>query len=235
MKPANVLLTEEGASKITDFGLAKWVEGSTHHTRTGAILGTPAYMAPEQASGRTAEIGPATGIHAMGAILYECLTGRPPFQGSTIGEVLEQVRSEEAVPPSRPRPKLPCDLETICLKSLAKEPNLRYHSALALALAQDLERFRNGEPILARRQGIVRKLWRKAWRNSVAVSGGLAMASAVIVTAFVAPTALRDRQIVALVRQIDDGLQDDDWSPDHLPKRSPAPGLNASLRKNWIG
>src|SRR5205823_6189821 len=120
LKPANVLLTTDGIPKVTDFGLAKRLEGTVGQTQSGAIVGTPCYMAPEQASGQTKELGPAADVYALGAILYETLTGRPPFQGATTLETLEQVRFQEPVPPGRLQPKLPRDLETICLKCLAK-------------------------------------------------------------------------------------------------------------------
>src|SRR5262249_22561901 len=133
LKPANILLTKDGTPKITDFGLAKRLENASGQTRTGEIMGTPSYMAPEQAEGRLHQIGPATDIHARGAILYDMLTGRPPFQAATVLETLEQVRSQDPVPPRTLQRSLPRDLETICLKCLHKEAPKRYASALALA------------------------------------------------------------------------------------------------------
>jgi serine/threonine-protein kinase len=152
LKPGNVLLAADNTPKIADFGLAKLREAGPeleagYQTETGAILGTPNYMAPEQAQG-SKEIGPAADIHALGAILYETLTGRPPFRAASVLETLEQVRSQEPVTPSRLQPRLPRDLETICLKCLEKEPARRYPSAGALA--DDLGRFLRNEPILAR-------------------------------------------------------------------------------------
>src|SRR5438552_2161644 len=149
LKPANVLLTSDGQPKITDFGLAKRLESDASQTRSGTLMGTPNYMAPEQARGLVHEVGPLADVYALGVILYEMLVGRTPFLGASILDTLQQVRNQEPVPPSRLQPKVPRDLETICLKCLEKEPNKRYASAESLA--EDLRRFRAGEPILARR------------------------------------------------------------------------------------
>src|SRR5207302_1363655 len=130
--------------KIADFGLAKHLSAEPR-TLTGEILGTPSYMAPEQAEGRIRDVGPAADIYSLGAILYECLTGRPPFRGETTLDTLEQVRSQEPVSPSRLQPKLQRDLSTICLQCLQKEPRKRY--ARAADLAEDLRRFLDGRPI----------------------------------------------------------------------------------------
>ena len=122
LKPANVLLTVDGIPKITDFGLAKCLDASSGHTKSGMILGTPGYMAPEQAKGQSSLIGPATDIYALGAILYEMLTGRPPFHAASAQETVQQLLTEEPVSPSRLQPRVSRDLETICLKCLQKEP-----------------------------------------------------------------------------------------------------------------
>ncbi|HVS38219.1 MAG TPA: serine/threonine-protein kinase, partial [Gemmataceae bacterium] len=132
LKPANVLLTEGGTAKITDFGLAKKLDAAGG-TQTGDIVGTPSYMAPEQAAGKTREMGPATDVYALGAILYECLTGRPPFKAATQLDTVLQVVVDEPVPPRRLQSKVPTDLETICLKCLAKQPGRRYGTAAELA------------------------------------------------------------------------------------------------------
>lgn len=147
LKPANVLMTSDGVPKITDFGLAKRLD-VPGQTRTGAVMGTPSYMSPEQAMGKQKEVGPATDIYALGAMLYEFLTGRPPFLAETPMDTLMQVIANDALPPSRLQPKLPRDLETICLKCLHKQPGKRY--ATAQGLADDLGHFLAGEPIMAR-------------------------------------------------------------------------------------
>jgi WD40 repeat protein len=143
----SVLSVVDFEPKITDFGLAKLLLGGVSQTATGAILGTPAYMAPEQAGG-TAPVGPATDVYALGTILYELLTGRPPFLATGVLETLEEVRRQEPVPPRRLVATVPRDLETICLKCLEKDPARRYESALALA--EDLRRYAAGEPVRAR-------------------------------------------------------------------------------------
>jgi tetratricopeptide (TPR) repeat protein/tRNA A-37 threonylcarbamoyl transferase component Bud32 len=134
--------------KITDFGLAKRIDTDIHQTGTGSVLGTPAYMAPEQAAGRNREIGPPADIYALGAILYDLLVGKPPLRGESVVDTLQLVQTVEPVAPRKLQPKVPRDLETICLKCLQKAPASRYASAEALA--DDLRRFLNGEPILAR-------------------------------------------------------------------------------------
>jgi len=169
LTPGNLLLTADGTPKVTDFGLAKLLTGDgPAHTQTGMILGTPSYMAPEQVSGRSSETGPATDVYALGTILYECLTGRPPFKADTPVETLLQVQSMEVVPPTRLLPKVPRDLETICLKCLEKEPRKRYPSAGELA--EDLRRFLADEPIRARRASAVERAWRWCRRNRAVAS-----------------------------------------------------------------
>lgn len=158
LKPSNVLLTASGIPKISDFGLARQMEAETPHTRTGEVLGTPSYMAPEQAEGRPRDIGPATDVYALGAILYELLTGRPPFLAETPIATLQQVLEVEPISPSRLQPGVPRDLATISLKALEKEPARRYPSAAELGA--DLERFLAGKPIQARPASLGLRTWK---------------------------------------------------------------------------
>jgi YD repeat-containing protein len=151
LKPGNVLFSADGTPKISDFGLAKRQQGDPNLTTSGAIVGTPSYMAPEQASGVTKKIGPAADVYALGAILYEMLTGGPPFTAETTWDILLQVMTTDPVPPRQIQPRVPRDLETICLKCLHKEPRRRYASAAELA--DDLERFLQQKTIRARPVG----------------------------------------------------------------------------------
>jgi serine/threonine-protein kinase len=158
LKPANVLLAPDGTPKISDFGLARRMENAALLTQSGVAIGTPSYMAPEQARGQSRAIGPATDVYSLGAILYESLTGRPPFRAETSPETLQQVIYREPVRPSRLNARVPRDLETITLKCLDKEPVRRYPTALALAA--DLRRFLRGEPVAARPLGRLPRLLR---------------------------------------------------------------------------
>jgi WD40 repeat protein len=193
LKPANVLLGPApssssahsslsplpfGTPKITDFGLAKDIREQSGQTQSGAVMGTPNYMAPEQAAGKVKEIGPAADTYALGAILYECLTGRPPFRGDTPWDTVNQVITEDPLPPSRLRRRLPRDLETICLKCLRKEPQKRYASAEALA--DDLRRFLENKPILARPSGAWEWLFKWARRQPMVAALLLTLALVIV-------------------------------------------------------
>ncbi len=203
LKPANVLLQKDESRgmkdepgwadsslilhpssfqpKITDFGLAKLLDDEAANSPTRTLVGTPNYMAPEQAVGQGKPTGPLADVYSLGAILYELLTGRPPFQGKTVFSVLDQVRTRDVVPPGRVAANVPRDLETICLKCLKKDPAQRYASALDLA--EDLRRLQANEPILARPAG----LWERAvkWtqrRPAVAAVAAVTIAAAIVLT-----------------------------------------------------
>jgi hypothetical protein len=163
LKPENVLLTDTGRPKVTDFGLAKHLENDEGKTRTGAILGTPSYMAPEQAAGRSKEVTTAADVYGLGAILYRLLTGRPPFQAESAADTLLQVLGEDPVPPRTLNPDVPRDLEAITLRCLEKPTGRRYPSAGELA--DDLRRFLDGSQTLARPRTTIDRLIHYGKRN----------------------------------------------------------------------
>ncbi|MBC7773073.1 MAG: tetratricopeptide repeat protein [Pyrinomonadaceae bacterium] len=156
LKPANILLTSDGTPKIVDFSLARSFAGDSSLTLSSARVGTPSYMAPEQAMGKAEAFCPSVDIYALGAVLYESLTGRPPFRAETPLETQRQVISEDPAPPSRLNARVPRDLETICLKCLQKDPQRRYPTAAAMG--DDLHRFLRGEPIAARPAGLAERV-----------------------------------------------------------------------------
>ena len=183
LTPSNILVTTDGVPKITDFGLARHLHETGGLTFTGAALGTPGYMAPEQADRRVGEIGPAADVYALGAILYKLLTGRPPFQAETTASTIRQLLFNEPLPVSKLNPSIPRDLETICLKCLSKEPEGRY--ATAASLADDVRRFERGEPIVARPVGRLGRVVQWARRRpalAVALATGMMLAFALVAT-----------------------------------------------------
>jgi len=185
LKPSNILLDARGEPHLTDFGLAKCIETESGLTQTGLILGTPAYMAPEQVLGRRRETSTAADIYGLGAVLYKLLTGRPPFQAETMYELLDQLVEREPVPVREYNPEVDRELEAICLKCLEKQPHLRYNSAAALAF--DLELWLAGRPIKARPPGRTERASRWYYRNrrAVAVSAALVGLAMIFVLAAV--------------------------------------------------
>jgi hypothetical protein len=237
LKPGNVLLAPSptagespyGIPKIADFGLAKRMDDDSSLTRTGDFIGTASYVAPEQARGQTREIGPAVDTYALGAILYEMLTGRPPFLGPSVLETLHQVTTQEPVPPGVLQPSVPRDLEAICLKCLSKQPTQRYASARELA--DDLRRFLNGEPTRARPPGLAERVKRWCLRNPVP-AGLLAAVTLCLVLGFWYVSRLTDQLVHAAaldnVKQQSDVLQEVNDSYSDVVKRAKAGGLTVT-------
>lgn len=214
LKPSNILFTPDGTPKITDFGLARRLEGNAALTLSGVPVGTPSYMAPEQARGQSREIGPAADVYALGAILYELLTGRPPFRGETSTETLLQVIHHEPVPPARLNRKVPRDLQTICLMCLQKEPQLRY--VTAATLADDLQYFLRGEAITARPEAFLAKCVRRVCRQPVLAAAVLVAALSTLAFAGSGLWLLSDRSAKAQaahgdVREMVRALNQSSW------------------------
>lgn len=190
LKPSNILIASDGEPKITDFGLAKRVGSDSQLTVDHTVMGTPSYMPPEQAQGLIAELGPSCDIYSLGAILYELLTGRPPFRGTMPLETIQKVIHDEPAAPRTINPRVPRDLETICLKCLHKQPGQRFETAADLA--DDLRRFQRNEPILARRITLLERGWRWCLRNP-ALSGAIGVICLVILLG-IAGVAWQSRQ-----------------------------------------
>ncbi|HEY1190659.1 MAG TPA: protein kinase [Gemmata sp.] len=181
IKPLNVLLTSDGEPRLTDFGLAKVGRADQHLSMTGQVLGTPAYMAPEQAAGKVREVGTAADVYALGAVLYDLLTGRPPFGGDSVAVTLQKVISEEPARPRKWNAAIPRDLETICLKCLEKDPAKRYPTAQALA--DDLLRYLRNEPLTVRPSGALERGYKWVKRNKVVAGAITAVSLALVVGA----------------------------------------------------
>jgi eukaryotic-like serine/threonine-protein kinase len=203
LKPANILIDSEGHPHVTDFGLAKRVEGDVEMTASGAILGTPAYMSPEQAHGRRGSITTATDVYGLGAILYALLTGKAPFGGDSVIETVDAVRNRPPEPPKKLNPHVPPDLETICLKCLEKDPRRRYASAHELAA--DLDNWLDSRPIMARRVGPAERAWLWCKRKPVVAALAAAVVLAVIggTAAVIAVQARANRDLLASNTKLD--------------------------------
>jgi WD40 repeat protein/tRNA A-37 threonylcarbamoyl transferase component Bud32 len=199
LKPSNVLLADDGTPKVSDFGLAK--RGDVDLTATGAVLGTPSYMAPEQAAGSRV-VGPAADVYAVGAILYELLTGRPPFRAATPLETLDQVRTQEPVPVRQLQHRVPRDLETVCLKCLEKDPAKRYPGAGELA--DDLRRFLDDRPVRARRVSAWGRLRR--WVHREPALAGMSAAVALLLLTLLAGTLAANWRLNRTAREATDRL-----------------------------
>jgi eukaryotic-like serine/threonine-protein kinase len=179
LKPSNILLDQQRQPHVSDFGLARHIGGDDSLTESGAVLGTPAYMAPEQAAGSKMLVTTLSDVYGLGAVLYALLAGKPPFGGDSLMAMLDHVRQQQPVPPSRINPKVPRDLEIICLKCLDKDPQRRYPSAQAFGA--ELRRFLDGEPIQARPVSALEKGWRWCLRRPVIAGLTSALVTAVLV------------------------------------------------------
>ena len=199
LKPSNVLIDPNNQPRVTDFGLARRFESDSQVTLTGQVLGSPNYIPPEQALGKRGKVSRQSDVYALGAMLYHLLTGRPPFQGETLTDTLQQVLNTEPLAPRRLNPSVPRDLETICLKCLEKEPARRY--ATAQSLADELDRFLNGQPVLARPVGPIGKAWR--WCRRRPVRAGLIAALLAVTLLGVAAVSWQWRQTTLALQEVE--------------------------------
>jgi tRNA A-37 threonylcarbamoyl transferase component Bud32 len=243
LKPSNVLIDSEGKPRVTDFGLAKRLTDSnpeaqgTELTVSGQVLGSPSFMPPEQAAGKHRGLTPASDVYSLGALLYHVLTGRPPFLADNIPATLRLVVETEPVAPRLLAPNVPCDLETICLKCLAKDPRRRY--ATAQDLAAELGRFLRDEPILARPLGKIARLW--GWCCRKPGLAGLSTTIGLLLLAVVVALSLTAFRIYQLNHRVDEARKDFLRSKD-IPDRDPrcppesidlSDYYNAGLTENW--
>jgi serine/threonine protein kinase len=243
LKPGNVLLDHADQPHVTDFGLAKRL-GDTGHTRTGDVLGTPRYMAPEQAAGQVKELGPATDIYALGAILYELVTGRPPFAADSVLETVRQVLDNEPAPPTLLNPHIDADLETIILKCLEKDPRARYGSAEALA--DDLRRYLDDEPIQARTIDVLDRLIRtldrshfigefRSWGSMVLIVAAIVLVEHLIVFALRLYESPEKRAWHLLARLIQFGVLGGLFWKNRRQSLWPTSSAERQLFSIWIG
>ena len=205
LKPQNILMTTTGQPKVTDFGLAKHLGNKSDLTSSGQILGTPNYMAPEQAAGQSDEIGPGADVYALGGILYCMLVGKPPFHGKNLIDTLQQVQFADVTPISKVNSKVHRDLETICLKALSKTPALRYPTAAAFA--DDLRRFCDGEPIQGLRESWHANLLRRTKRNRVASLSVFVVTMVVILATWLIWRSSEVYQLAALNQRLEVELE----------------------------
>jgi eukaryotic-like serine/threonine-protein kinase len=235
LKPSNVMVDADGRPRVTDFGLARRLDLGAGETQASAIVGTPAYMSPEQAAGGRGGVGPASDVYSLGAVLYELVTGRPPFQGETPLDTLLQVRGTEPLRPGLLNPKVPPDLETVCLKCLEKDPVRRY--ATASDLADELGRFLDRRPIRARRAGVLRQATRWCRRHPApAALVATVLASALVAAGLAFQTSYAYKSVRAALVDKEGALREaEDARASALHERDAARGhlYVAQIRRAW--